>query len=112
MRSAKAYTDKYFPAPAKAESRRWSMRSRRPSLAGLKRSTGWRPRPNGRSVEEGEVDRRRRGLPDTWRDYASIDVGNDAYANQKNAELVEYRHQIAKIGKPMDRRNGGCRRSW
>ena len=28
---------------------------------------------------------------------------DNPYANQKNASLFEYRHQIAKIGKPMDR---------
>ena len=43
------------------------------------------------------------GYPDTWRDYASLSIGNNAYANQKNAGLFEYRRQIAKIGKPMDR---------
>jgi predicted metalloendopeptidase len=44
------------------------------------------------------------GYPDTWRDYAGLQiVADNAYANQKNIGLWEYRHQIAKIGKPMDR---------
>ena len=44
------------------------------------------------------------GYPDTWRDYSSVTISpTDAYANAKAAELAEYRHQIAKIGKPMDR---------
>ena len=43
------------------------------------------------------------GYPEHWRDYSSLDIGNDAYANQKNAGLFEYVYQIAKIGKPMER---------
>src|SRR5205085_10668746 len=43
------------------------------------------------------------GYPEHWRDYSSLDVGNDAHANQKNPRHFQYRHQIAKIGKPMDR---------
>jgi predicted metalloendopeptidase len=44
------------------------------------------------------------GYPDRWRDYSGLRIAPDnAYANQKNAALAEYRHQIAKIGKPMDR---------
>ena len=44
------------------------------------------------------------GYPDSWRDYSALTISADnAYANQKNAGLAEYRHQIAKIGKPMDR---------
>ena len=44
------------------------------------------------------------GYPDKWRDYSGLTIASDnAYANQTNVGLWEYRHQIAKIGKPMDR---------
>ncbi|MGZ8297224.1 MAG: M13-type metalloendopeptidase, partial [Allosphingosinicella sp.] len=44
------------------------------------------------------------GYPDRWRDYSALQISADnAYANQKNAGLAEYRHQISKLGKPMDR---------
>ena len=43
------------------------------------------------------------GYPDHWRDYSSLEIGNDAYSNQKNAARFEYGYQIAKIGKPMER---------
>ena len=36
--------------------------------------------------------------------YIGQIAANNAYANQKNVGLWEYRHQIAKIGKPLDRR--------
>jgi putative endopeptidase len=56
------------------------------------------------SAEEGPLDRRRRRLSRRWRDYSALQITPDnAYANQKECGLAEYRHQIAKIGKPMDR---------
>ncbi|MGN6279319.1 MAG: M13 family metallopeptidase [Sphingomonas sp.] len=44
------------------------------------------------------------GYPETWRDYSGMQVvADNPVANQRNASLAEYRHQIAKIGKPVDR---------
>jgi predicted metalloendopeptidase len=45
------------------------------------------------------------GYPGRWRDYGALTISpTNAYENQKAAGLMEYRHQIAKIGKPMDRK--------
>lgn len=44
------------------------------------------------------------GYPETWRDYASLEIRpDDALGNARRASLFEYRHQIAKLGKPVDR---------
>jgi putative endopeptidase len=43
------------------------------------------------------------GYPDHWKDYSALKLGTDAYANAKAAGLNDYRQQLAKIGKPMDR---------
>src|SRR3546814_18258400 len=44
------------------------------------------------------------GYPETWRDYGSYSVAaNSAYANEIAGQKAEYAHQLAKIGKPMDR---------
>lgn len=44
------------------------------------------------------------GYPETWRSYAALEVkADDPVGNLRRAELAEYRHQIAKIGKPVDR---------
>ena len=43
------------------------------------------------------------GYPDTWKDYSTLELSPDtAYANQKAAELLNYRQQLAKVGKPLD----------
>ena len=44
------------------------------------------------------------GYPETWRDYSSLDIkADDPVGNLQRARLAEYRHQIGKIGKPVDR---------
>ncbi len=44
------------------------------------------------------------GYPDTWRDYAGLEVrADDALGNAQRAGLFEYRRNLAKLGKPADR---------
>jgi putative endopeptidase len=44
------------------------------------------------------------GYPDHWIDYASLKVTpGDALGNVQRAELFEYRRNLAKFGKPVDR---------
>ena len=45
------------------------------------------------------------GYPDEWADYSSLELSADtAYANKQAAEQLYYRRQLAKIGKPLDKR--------
>jgi len=44
------------------------------------------------------------GYPDSWRNYASFEVRpGDAFGNAWRAQEYEYRHQLAKLGRPVDR---------
>jgi putative endopeptidase len=44
------------------------------------------------------------GYPDKWRDYSSVAiVRGDALGNDERATVFEFRRQLAKIGKPVDR---------
>ena len=44
------------------------------------------------------------GYPDKWRDYSSVDiVPDDYFGNYYRANEFEYRRQLNKIGKPVDR---------
>jgi predicted metalloendopeptidase len=100
----KAYVDKYFPASAKAEVQtmveniKAAFARRVEAIDWMTPSTKEEALKKVRSIVVGV------GYPDQWRDYSAVQiVGDNAYANLKNASLAEYRHQIAKIGKPMDR---------
>ncbi|WP_300973967.1 M13 family metallopeptidase [Sphingomonas sp. LHG3406-1] len=99
----KAYVDRYFPASAKAEVQQMvdnikaAFAKRVEALDWMGPSTKEEALKKVRSIVVGV------GYPDNWRDYSAVTIGADAYGNQKAASLAEYRHQIAKIGKPMDR---------
>lgn len=44
------------------------------------------------------------GYPDKWRDYSSLTViKGDLYGNLQRADEFEYKRQINKLGKPVDR---------
>jgi putative endopeptidase len=44
------------------------------------------------------------GYPDTWRDYSQLVIrADDPLGNHQRAQLAEYRHQLAKLGRTPDR---------
>ena len=44
------------------------------------------------------------GYPETWRDYGSLEVrADDPVGNRLRAEQYEYKHQLAKLGQPVDK---------
>jgi putative endopeptidase len=48
------------------------------------------------------------GYPDKWRNYDSLEIVNSSYfENVKNASLFNYRYNIDKIGKPVDKTEWG-----
>jgi putative endopeptidase len=101
----RAYVDKYFPASGKAEIQAM-VDNIKAAFARRVRAIGWMaPSTKQEALKKVEGIVVGVGYPDTWRNYAGLTITADsAYANQKTARLWEYRHQIAKIGKPMDRR--------
>src|SRR5581483_221693 len=100
----KAYVDKYFPASSKAEIE-GMVNNLKAAFARRVQAIGWMsPSTKTEALKKVQNIVVGVGYPDTWRDYAGLQITADnAYANLKNARLWEYRHQIAKIGKPMDR---------
>ncbi|PWB72010.1 peptidase, partial [candidate division GN15 bacterium] len=48
------------------------------------------------------------GYPDKWRDYSALTIDRSSYvANLRRASEFEYRRQMDKIGKPVDRTEWG-----
>jgi predicted metalloendopeptidase len=44
------------------------------------------------------------GYPDQWRDYSALEVTRgDAFGNAERAQQFEYRRNLAKLGRPVDR---------
>jgi predicted metalloendopeptidase len=100
----KAYVEHFFPASAKTEIQQMVENLKSAFAARVKAIDWMAPSTKAEALKKVETIVVGVGYPDQWRDYSSLTVTPDnAYANEKNARLFEYRHQIAKIGKPMDR---------
>ena len=100
----KAYVDKYFPASAKTEIQHM-VDGIKTAFATRVRTIAWMaPSTKEEALKKVQTIVVGVGYPDTWRDYSSLQIAADnPYANQKAVSLYEYRHQLDKIGKPMDR---------
>jgi predicted metalloendopeptidase len=100
----KAYVAKYFPPQSKTEIQ-GMVDKIKGAFAKRVQALDWMaPSTKQEALKKVETIVVGVGYPDSWRNYSSLTISpTDAYANLKNAGLAEYRHQIAKIGKPMDR---------
>lgn len=100
----RAYAEHYFPASAKAEVSAMvdnivtAFGKRVEKLEWMDPSTKQEALAKVATIAVGV------GYPDKWRNYDAYAVSpTNAYANAINGEKVEYAHQLAKIGKPMDK---------
>jgi putative endopeptidase len=98
------YAQRYFPASSKAEIEQMvrniiaAFDARVAALDWMAPSTKAEARRKLQVLDVGV------GYPNHWRDYRTLQVRrDDALGNFERAEVFEYRHQLAKIGKPVDR---------
>jgi putative endopeptidase len=98
------YVDKYFPASSKAQVKQMvdnilaAFTDRVGQLDWMTPATKEKARAKIATVRVGV------GYPETWRDYSDLDIRrDDAVGNHLRAEQHEYRHQLAKLGQPVDK---------
>jgi putative endopeptidase len=98
------YIKKYFPASSRAEVQDMvknilkAFDARVDTLDWMSAATKQKAKAKIATIKVGV------GYPDTWRDYSTLEVRpDDALGNHERAELAEYRHQVAKLGKPVNR---------
>lgn len=101
----KLYVKRFFPASAKSEVQamvaniKSAFARRVQALDWMAPATKQEALLKVRTIEVGV------GYPDSWKDYSALKVGPDsAYANRQAASKVAYAQQLAKIGKPLDKR--------
>jgi predicted metalloendopeptidase len=100
----KAYVGKYFPSSSKAQIEKMVVNLKAAFARRVKAIDWMTPSTKQEALKKVENIVVGVGYPENWRDYSGLTIAADtAYANQKNAALWEYRNQIGKIGKPMDR---------
>ena len=100
----KIYTERYFPASAKAEIGTMVDNIKAAFVRRIDAIEWMAPETKAEAKHKVETMAVGVGYPDTWKDYSSLKVAaNTAYANKQAAEALRYRQQLAKIGKPLDR---------
>ncbi len=100
----RAYVERYFPASAREEIQ-GMVDNIKAAFAQRIRGLEWMAASTrDEAVRKVETIVVGVGYPDAWRDYSHYEVTADnAYANAIAGERAEYAHQIAKLGRPMDR---------
>jgi predicted metalloendopeptidase len=100
----KLYVTRYFPASEKARAEAMvanelaAFGRRIDNLAWMAPATKARAKAKLAALKVGV------GYPDTWRDYARLEVvAGDAFGNAERAELFEYHRNLDKLGRPVDR---------
>ena len=101
----KLYVEKYFPAKARAEVQamveqvKQAFARRIEALDWMAPETKREALAKVRTIEVGV------GYPDTWKDYSALKVSpGSAYANAQAASRLAYSQQLAKLGKPLNKR--------
>ena len=98
------YVQRHFPASAKAEVETMVRNIVNAFDRRLTRLDWMAPatlREARRKVETVTVGI---GYPERWRDYSTLEIrADDAFGNAWRAQEFEYRHQLAKLGQPVDR---------
>ncbi|MBL8537247.1 MAG: M13 family metallopeptidase [Hyphomonadaceae bacterium] len=100
----RAYVERYFPASAREEIQ-GMVDNIKAAFAQRIRGLEWMAASTrDEAIRKVETIVVGVGYPDAWRDYSHYEVTADnAYANAIAGERAEYAHQIAKLGRPMDR---------
>lgn len=101
----RAYAENYFPASAKAQVATMVDGIVDAFYERVEAIDWMAPSTKSEALEKVSTIVVGVGYPDTWRDYSNYEVVDDnAYANVYAGKLTEYAHQLAKLGKPMDKR--------
>ena len=100
----KLYVAKYFPPESKAELEVMVKNILAAFDARIDRLDWMTPATKAKAHEKLANFQVGVGYPDRWRDYSALTiVAGDAYGNWERAELFEYRRNLAKLGRPVDR---------
>jgi len=98
------YVQKYFPASSKAQVEQMVQNILAAFRDGVDKLEWMTPETKAKAKAKAETMRVSVGYPESWRDYDALEVRrDDALGNQLRAERHETQHQLAKLGKPVDR---------
>jgi endothelin-converting enzyme/putative endopeptidase len=98
------YVDKTFGEEGKARTLQMVREIEHQMANDLESLTWMSPQTKQQALIKLHAVANKIGYPDKWRDYSSVDIiPTDYFGNFYRANEFEYRREINKIGKPVDR---------
>ncbi len=100
----KDYAQRYLPASSKQKVLEMVGRIKQAFRNDIEPSAWMDASTKREALRKLELLRAMIGYPDRWRDYSRLEIRRgDALGNALRGEEFEFRRQMAKIGKPVDR---------
>ena len=100
----KDYAQRYLPASSKQKVLEMLGRIKQAFRNDIEQSTWMDASTKREALRKLELLRAMIGYPDYWRDYSRLEIRRgDALGNALRGKEFEFRRQMAKIGKPVDR---------
>ena len=100
----KLYVAKYFPPSEKARAEAMVRNQIAAFGKRIDRLEWMSPETKAKAKAKLAILKIGVGYPDRWRDYSELEVvAGDALGNAWRASLFEYRRNLAKLGRPVDR---------
>jgi endothelin-converting enzyme/putative endopeptidase len=98
------YVEKYFPADRKQRMLKLVGQIEDAMATNIQSLDWMTPATRQRALEKLHKVRAKIGYPDKWRDYSRLVVSrDDALGNAFRGRQFDFRYQLSKIGRPVDR---------
>jgi putative endopeptidase len=98
------YVERFFPPEAKTKALDLVMNLKAAFKDRIKNTEWMSEETKQRALEKLEAFGVKIGYPDKWTDYSTLEIEGDSYlANVLRANHFEFKRDIEKIGKPVDR---------
>lgn len=98
------YVERYFPPSSKAQVLRMAEQVRAALRSDMEQAPWMSARTRTEALRKLDMIRLMIGFPEHWRNYSQLTIKRgDALGNLFRAQEFEFRRQLAKIGRPVDR---------
>jgi endothelin-converting enzyme/putative endopeptidase len=102
------YVQRAFPPEAKQRAQEMVKQIEQAMQTDIEGLSWMSPETKQRALEKLHAVANKIGYPDRWRDYSTLAIArDDAMGNVARAREFEFRRDLAKIGKPVDRGEWG-----
>jgi predicted metalloendopeptidase len=100
----KLYVERYFPPSEKARAEEMVKNELAAFAKRIDALTWMAPQTKEQAKAKLKALKVGVGYPNKWRDYSGLEVARgDAFGNARRAQLFDYKHNLHKLGTPVDR---------